>query len=53
MERFCKRACWACGIEEGSERVMKWVWREGRRVGRTLNQWAERRLRSRPLDGIP
>lgn len=41
------------GIAAGSWSVRKWVRKEGMRVVRTVNQWADRRVKSMPLDGIP
>jgi len=53
MERFLRAVAWAVGMEEGRSSVMRWWWREGRRVWRTENQWAERRVRRGPLEGMP
>ncbi len=40
-------------IEEGSDRVMKCVRRDGRRVGRRPNQKWERVVKRAPLCGMP
>jgi len=53
MERFRRRACWEAGMTEGRARVRKWVRSSGMRVGRRANQWAERRVRRRPFEGMP
>jgi len=40
-------------MEVGRERLWKCVWREGMRVGKRVNQCAERRVRRTPLPGMP
>lgn len=53
MERLRRRARWDEGMAGGRSRVRKWVRSEGIEACRRANQWAERRVRREPLDGIP
>jgi hypothetical protein len=53
MERFWRAAASFEGMEAGRLRERKCVRRLGTRVVRTENQWAERRVRSCPLAGMP